>query len=121
METSKVSSLVAEALKKDTTTQNVQVAGIGTTRAGYFIRLRDKEAKWIACKNEQWLKELGKGVKIAKPRFGELYTAPQRMKSALLEDNISTDYTNRVERAGSRKHPPFHIPPRLLAALCLVT
>jgi hypothetical protein len=24
----------------------------------------------MACKNEQWLKELGKGVKIAKPRFG---------------------------------------------------
>jgi hypothetical protein len=37
--------LAAEALKKDTTTQNVQVAGIGTTRTGYFIRFRDKEAK----------------------------------------------------------------------------
>lgn len=69
METSKVSSLVAEALKKCTTTQNVQVAGIGTTRAGYLIRFKDKEAKETACKNEKWFKELGNGVKIAKPRF----------------------------------------------------
>jgi hypothetical protein len=70
METSKASSLVAEALKKDTTTQNVQVAGIGTTRAGYLVRFKDKEAKETACKNEKWLKELGNGVKIAKPLFG---------------------------------------------------
>jgi hypothetical protein len=33
----------------------------------------------------------------------------------------STNYTNRVERARSRKHTPFHISPRLLAALCSVT
>jgi predicted TIM-barrel fold metal-dependent hydrolase len=28
----------------------------------------------------------------------------------------ASNYTNRVERAGSRKHTPFHISPRLLAA-----
>ena len=58
METYQVSPLVAEALKKDTdaNTQDIQVAGIGTTRAGYLIPFKDKQAKDVAYKNNEWLK-----------------------------------------------------------------
>jgi hypothetical protein len=70
MEAPKASSLITEALKKDTSTREIQVAGVGTTKMGYLIRFRNKEAKETASKSKQWLKELGSGVKLVRPRFG---------------------------------------------------
>lgn len=70
MEAPQASSLITEALKKDTSTQDAQVAGVGTTKTGYLVRFKDKAAKEIASKSKQWLEELGSGVKLVKPRFG---------------------------------------------------
>ena len=50
-----------------------------------------------------------------------LFNYPIRIFISLtssLSDHVfhnATNYTNRVGREGSRKHPPFHISPRLLA------
>jgi hypothetical protein len=86
MEVSKVSSLVTEALRNDSSTQEVQVAGVRTTRAGYLIRFKDKEAKEKAWKSEQWLKQLGTGVNIAKPRFGVVVHRTPTNEVPLRED-----------------------------------
>jgi hypothetical protein len=86
MEAPMASSLISEALKKDTTTQNIQLAGIGTTKAGYLIRSKDKAAKETATKSEQWLKELGKGIKLVKPRFGVVVHRTLTNEVLLMED-----------------------------------
>jgi hypothetical protein len=82
--------LISEALKKDTTTQDIQLAGIGTTRAGYLIRFKDKEAKEAACKSEQWLKELGNGVKLVKPRIGVVVHRIPTNEVPLVEDKVKS-------------------------------
>ena len=69
MEAPRASSLITKALKKDTSTRYVQVAGVGTTKMGYLVRFKDKGAKEAARKSKQWLEELGSGVKLVKPRF----------------------------------------------------
>jgi len=43
--------IITEALKKDTTTREIQVAGVGTTKMGYLVRFRNKEAKERRCFN----------------------------------------------------------------------
>jgi hypothetical protein len=63
-------SLITEALKKDTLTREIEVAGVGTTKMGYLVCFRNKEAKETASKSQQWLKELGSGVKLVRPHFG---------------------------------------------------
>ncbi|CAG7955307.1 unnamed protein product [Penicillium salamii] len=52
------------------TTQDAQVAGIGTTKTGYVIRFKDTESAELARNNTEWLNELGNNTKMVKPRFG---------------------------------------------------
>ena len=70
MEEPRVTPLITNALKKNASTQNIQLAGIGTTRTGYLIHFEDKETKEMTGKNEHWVKKLGMRVKLAKPRYG---------------------------------------------------
>jgi hypothetical protein len=48
----------------------VQVAEIGTTKAGYVIRIRDHASVEVARNNAEWLDESGNDTKLVKPRFG---------------------------------------------------
>jgi len=86
MEAPKASSLITEALKKDTSTREIQVAGVGTTKMGYLVRFRNKEAKETASKSKQWLKELGSGVKLVRPRFGVVVHRTPTNEVRLRED-----------------------------------
>jgi hypothetical protein len=40
------------------TSQDVQVAGVGTTKTGYVIRFRDAQSAEIGRNNSGWLEEL---------------------------------------------------------------
>lgn len=51
-------------------TQDVHVAGIGTTGSGYIIRFTDPESTEIADNNTQWLQELSNEAELVKPRHG---------------------------------------------------
>jgi hypothetical protein len=61
---------IRTALLNDPSTQDVQVAGIGTTKTGYVIRFKDSMSAETARKNNDWLRELGNETKLVKPRFG---------------------------------------------------
>jgi hypothetical protein len=61
---------IRTALLNDPSTQDVQVAGIGTTKTGYVIRFKDSTSAETARKNHEWLRELGNETKLVKPRFG---------------------------------------------------
>ncbi|KAJ5808858.1 hypothetical protein N7474_010127 [Penicillium riverlandense] len=61
---------IRTALLNTSATQDVQVAGIGTTKTGYMIRFKDVESAETARNNTEWLNELGNDTKLVKPRFG---------------------------------------------------
>jgi hypothetical protein len=61
---------IRNALVTADTTKDVQVAGIGTTKTGYIIRFKDPQSAETARNNAEWLKTLGNGTKLVKPRFG---------------------------------------------------
>ena len=61
---------VQEALQKDDATHDAQLAGIGTTKAGYLVRFRDERSAEKARNTTEWLQNLGQETKISKPRFG---------------------------------------------------
>ncbi|KAJ5346168.1 hypothetical protein N7452_004172 [Penicillium brevicompactum] len=61
---------IRTALMNAPTTQDAQVAGIGTTKTGYVIRFKDTESAELARNNGEWLNELGNNTKMVKPRFG---------------------------------------------------
>jgi hypothetical protein len=61
---------IRTALLNTPSTQDVQVAGIGTTKTGYVIRFKDIASAETARKNNEWLHELGNETKLVKPRFG---------------------------------------------------
>lgn len=63
-------SHIRTALLKTPSTQDVQAAGIGTTKTGYVIRFKDSEAAETARNNTEWLNELGNETRLVKPRFG---------------------------------------------------
>ena len=48
------------------------------------------EATETACKNEQWLKVLGSGVKLVKPRFGVVVHSTPTNEVPLLEDKAKS-------------------------------
>lgn len=48
----------------------MQVAGIGTTKTGYVIRLKDPQSAKMAQENTDWLGELGNDTRLVKPWFG---------------------------------------------------
>ncbi|MDN6637325.1 MAG: hypothetical protein L0L05_03110 [Yaniella sp.] len=58
------------ALTKAVTTQDAQVAGVGTTKTGYVIRFKDPRSAEMARSNTEWLEGLGNNTKLVKPRFG---------------------------------------------------
>ena len=59
---------------------------MGTTKMGYLIRFRNKEAKETASKSKQWLKELGSGVKLVKSRFRVVVHRNPTVEVQLQED-----------------------------------
>jgi hypothetical protein len=61
---------IRNALMNTDSTKDVQVAGVGTTKTGYVIRFKDQCSADTAKANTEWLKELGNGTKMVKPRFG---------------------------------------------------
>jgi hypothetical protein len=61
---------IRTALLNSPSTQDAQVAGIGTTKTGYVIRFKDPESAEVARTNTEWLNELGNNTKLVKPRFG---------------------------------------------------
>ncbi|CAP91197.1 Pc13g01280 [Penicillium rubens Wisconsin 54-1255] len=63
-------NLIRTALLNVPFTQDVQVAGIGTTKTGYVIRFKDTASAEAARENNEWLRELGNETELVKPRFG---------------------------------------------------
>ncbi|KAJ9481484.1 hypothetical protein VN97_g11989, partial [Penicillium thymicola] len=61
---------IRSALLSAPTTQDAQVAGVGTTKTGYVIRFKDPESAEAARINSEWLNELGNNTKLVKPRIG---------------------------------------------------
>jgi hypothetical protein len=61
---------IRRALVSANSTKDVQVAGIGTTKTGYIIRFKDPQSAETARSNAEWLRTLGNGTKLVKPRFG---------------------------------------------------
>jgi hypothetical protein len=61
---------IRTALMNAPSTQDAQVAGIGTTKTGYVIRFKDPGSAEVARNNTEWLNELGNNTKLVKPRFG---------------------------------------------------
>lgn len=61
---------IRTALLKTPSTQDAQVAGIGTTKTGYVIRFKNQASAEIARNNTEWLTELGNDTRLVKPRFG---------------------------------------------------
>lgn len=60
---------IQNALATTNETKGIQVLGVGTTRAGYVIRVEDKPQAETARSNTKWLEELGNDTKLARPRF----------------------------------------------------
>ena len=96
--TETANSRVREALGNSTTTKDVQVAGVGTTKTGYVIRFKDQQSTESAKENTEWLEELGNGTKLVKARYGvvvhrtptEYFTLPEKENEgiqAIMEDN----------------------------------
>ncbi|KAJ5941436.1 zinc knuckle domain protein [Penicillium verrucosum] len=61
---------IRTALSKTLSTQDAQVAGIGTTKTGYVIRFKNQASAETARTNTEWLTELGNDTRLVKPRFG---------------------------------------------------
>lgn len=61
---------IRTALLSAPSTQDAQVAGIGTTKTGYVIRFKNPESAKVARDNTEWLNELGNNTRLVKPRFG---------------------------------------------------
>ena len=61
---------IRTALSRAPSTQDAQVAGVGTTKTGYVIRFKDTESAEAARNNAEWLHELGNNTKLVKARFG---------------------------------------------------
>jgi hypothetical protein len=70
LQTGTANSHIRTALLSCPSTQDAQVAGIGTTKTGYVIRFKDPESAEAARMNTEWLNELGNNTKLVKPRFG---------------------------------------------------
>jgi hypothetical protein len=70
LQTDTANSHIRTALLSCPSTQDAQVAGIGTTKTGYVIRFKDPESAEAARTNTEWLNELGNNTKLVKPRFG---------------------------------------------------
>jgi hypothetical protein len=101
-------SHIRTALLNAPLTQDVQVAGIGTTKTGYVIRFKDLESAETARNNTEWLRELGNGTRLVKPRFGvaihhvptqglDLERDKERVIRKIVEENDLQDRGFRIE------------------------
>ncbi|KAF7184036.1 hypothetical protein CNMCM7691_004595 [Aspergillus felis] len=70
LQTDTTNSHIRTALLSCPSTQDAQVAGIGTTKTGYVIQFKDPESAEAARTNTKWLNELGNNTKLVKLRFG---------------------------------------------------
>ncbi|CEJ62844.1 hypothetical protein PMG11_11329 [Penicillium brasilianum] len=99
---------IRTALLNAPSTQDAQVAGIGTTKTGYVIRFKDTESAETARNNTEWLNELGNNTRLVKPRFGvvvhrtptedfDLENATADAIEKIMEENDLTGHGYRVE------------------------
>jgi hypothetical protein len=63
-------TMIRNALQNNETTKEVRLAGVGSTRTGYVVRFRDENSTQTARECTEWLKNLGNGTKLVRPRFG---------------------------------------------------
>ncbi|KAJ5865147.1 uncharacterized protein N7529_007063 [Penicillium soppii] len=68
--TESANGYIRTALSSAPSTQDAQVAGVGTTKTGYVIRFKNQESANAARSNPEWLHELGNNTRLVKPRFG---------------------------------------------------
>lgn len=64
--TTEANTHIRNVLSNDPSTQDVQVAGVGTTRTGYIIRFKDAESAEAARHNTQWLRDLGNETRVVR-------------------------------------------------------
>jgi hypothetical protein len=99
---------IRTALFNASSTQDVQVAGVGATRTGYIIRFKDPEAAETARNNTEWLQELGNETKLVKPRHGvvvhhlpiqglDLERDKSRAIKEIIDENNITERGFRIE------------------------
>jgi hypothetical protein len=99
---------IRSALLSAPSTQDAQVAGIGTTKTGYLIRFKDPESADAARNNTEWLNELGNNTKLVKPRFGvvvhrtptedfDLENANAQAVQKIMEDNDLAELNFQIE------------------------
>jgi hypothetical protein len=99
---------IRTALLNAPSTQDAQVAGIGTTKTGYIIRFKDTESAEVARNNTEWLSELGNSTKLVKPRFGvvvhrtptedfDLENASTQAIAKIMEENDLAERGFRIE------------------------
>ncbi|OQD63307.1 hypothetical protein PENANT_c468G10410, partial [Penicillium antarcticum] len=96
------------ALLKTPSTQDAQVAGIGTTKTGYVIRFKNQTSAEMARNNTEWLTELGNDTRLVKPRFGvavhhiptfglDLENRKTEAIEKIANENDLTDHGFRIE------------------------
>jgi hypothetical protein len=99
---------IRTALQSEAATQDVQVAGIGTTKTGYIIRFKNMESTEAARDNTEWLHNLGNHTKLVKPRFGvvvhrtpteefDLEAGATQAAEKIIEDNSLALHGFRIE------------------------
>jgi hypothetical protein len=99
---------IRTALLNAPSTQDAQVAGVGTTKTGYVIRFKDPESAEVARNNTEWLNELGNNTKLVKPRFGvvvhrtptedfDLENANAEAIGKIMEENDLSEKGFRIE------------------------
>ena len=111
---------IRTALMNAPSTQDTQVAGIGTTKTGYVIRFKNPESAEVARNNTEWLNELGNSTKLVKPRFGvvvhrtptedfDLENANARAIEKIMEENDLPGQGFRIEEVAwlKRKDKPL--------------
>lgn len=111
---------IRTALMNAPSTQDAQVAGIGTTKTGYVIRFKNPESAEVARNNTEWLNELGNSTKLVKPRFGvvvhrtptedfDLENANARAIEKIMEENDLPGQGFRIEEVAwlKRKDKPL--------------
>jgi hypothetical protein len=99
---------IRTALLSAPSTQDAQVAGVGTTKTGYVIRFKNAESAEAARNNIEWLNELGNNTKLVKPRFGvvvhrtptedfDLENASAQAIEKIMEENELTERGFQIE------------------------
>ena len=108
LSTDSANNHIRTALLSTPSTQDAQVAGIGTTKTGYVIRFKNTSSAEAARNNTEWLNELGNNTKLVKPRFGivvhrtptedfDLENANAQSIEKIMEENDLTNRGSRIE------------------------